>query len=805
MTTSRRLALFVGLLGLTFAAMPANATPSESYLGPHFGADQMPAGCVADLNPANPDNHCYHMKVGLNALDSPQVDVRVLVPVSPTAERDLRMMKQSVQMWAGGIKYLSNQMDLAWLRDGVNFHITADAVPVDDLGNPTEALSLVDPEIVVIATNPAGGIGIGIDPSNFVSQLEITDGEGVPCTEIPNAFSMKAWQARPGFDDHHGDKGGVYVQDCGGVGGNVCFSVNGAVDPLPGASDFFPIYDLVSHETGHCLTLGHVGDGADGPWGPTPTNDIMAYSTDPPGVAKCVSTLDVEGFALRMSHYLDVNGDGAVSAADVVKPNDVEGDGLNSFQIQNPADHHYASATGDPADCPQPDYSPVPDALSGVATDWTPTPVATTRPRLQLGNLAAAGGRLSVSGTARRVPIVAPPTATSGSVTDPSGDSTTTVTDITGWQVKVSDKAVDAEMKVGQLWPGEIGSAATAYSILISGRRLDSFVPNGSTDGKPVVMDNGTGYYLPPGTATWDAATNTVKFHVSRQYLADNNITAPYSVTGVTGIHERNNDWVADDDHAPDKLGINLAGPPMAHVNLDKPLATSVTTTTVNVGSGSFTAAEQDLILTSNPAGGEQLLPLPIAKQSTVTATLTWDDPASSILLRLDNGSEAKVLKTTATSITIQVPWARRDLMVAVKPSMPFGIPEVNYTVKATITTLVNDTDHDRVPDVADACPKAAGPSAGAGCPDTDRDSVLDRFDSCRLAAGTGYNGCPEAKGEKVVVFVDGVRVAMQNVVTEHGPYGFALRAPIKPGKHAVRIVWYDGGKAIATTTRWLR
>jgi hypothetical protein len=116
MTTSRRLALFVGLLGLTFAAMPANATPSESYLGPHFGADRMPAGCVADLNPANPDNHCYHMKVGLNALDSPQVDVAVLVPVSPTAERDLRMMKQSVQMWAGGIKYLSNQMNLAWLR-----------------------------------------------------------------------------------------------------------------------------------------------------------------------------------------------------------------------------------------------------------------------------------------------------------------------------------------------------------------------------------------------------------------------------------------------------------------------------------------------------------------------------------------------------------------------------------------------------------------------------------------------------------------------------------------------------------------
>jgi hypothetical protein len=393
----------------------------------------------------------------------------------------------------------------------------------------------------------------------------------------------------------------------------------------------------------------------------------------------------------------------------------------------------------------------------------------------------------------------------SGSVTDPSGDSTTPVTDITGWQVKVSDTAVDAEMKVGQLWPGEIGSAATAYSILISGRRLDSFVPNGSTDGKPVVMDNGTGYYLPPGTATWDAGTNTVKFHVLRAYLADNNIRAPYSVTGVTGVHERSNDWVADDDRAPDQGGIRVTGPAMSRATLDKPVATSVTTRTVTVGSGSFTPAEQDLILTSNPAGGEQLLALPIDRQSTVTATLTWDDPASSLSLRLDNGSEQKVLKTTATSMTVEVPWARRDLLAAVAPSMPLGVPQVNYTVKATVTTLVKDTDHDRVPDVADACPKAAGPSAGAGCPDTDRDGVLDRFDSCRLAAGTGSDGCPEARGEKVVVFVDGVRVAMQNVVTEHGSYGFAVGAPIKRGRHTVRIVWYDGGRAIAATTRWVR
>ena len=64
----------------------------------------------------------------------------------------------------------------------------------------------------------------------------------------------------------------------------------------PGArrDRLFALFDLVLHESGHCLTLGHVGDGADAPWGPVPTNDIMAYSYGPARQNKCVSTLNVE-------------------------------------------------------------------------------------------------------------------------------------------------------------------------------------------------------------------------------------------------------------------------------------------------------------------------------------------------------------------------------------------------------------------------------------------------------------------------------------------------------------------------------
>jgi hypothetical protein len=108
-----------------------------------------------------------------------------------------------------------------------------------------------------------------------------------------------------------------------------------------------------------------------------PTNDIMAYSSDPPGLNKCVSTLDVEGVALRMSRYLDVNRDGTITPADHLSANDSVGQGGNPFQVQRPSDHLYASSTGDVEQCPQPDLGFVP---SGQRTDWTPTPVATTAP-----------------------------------------------------------------------------------------------------------------------------------------------------------------------------------------------------------------------------------------------------------------------------------------------------------------------------------------------------------------------------------------------------------------------------------------
>ena len=515
----------------SLVAAAAQASPADGYSGTHFGDGNLPAGCIKDMSPTNPANSCFHMKVGLNALDSPQIDVAVLVPASPTAERDMRIMRQAVEAWEGGISYLSGEMDLPWLQNGVHFHITVDEVDLTgDQGGEFTTYPLYDPEIVVLATNPVGGAGIGIDPVNAtepVLQVFGQDGDVVPCHNIVNPFDMSFWEAIPGFDSHHDGRGGTYTEDCGGAGGNVCFSVNTGIDPVPGKTDLFALYDLVLHETGHCLTLGHVGDGAETPaWGPVPTNDIMSYSQDPQGQSKCVSTLDVEGFALRMSRYLDVNGDGAVYDNDRLVANDVAGNGTNAFQVQNPGDHLYASSTGSVWDCPQPDLALLPGA---PRTDWTPDPAGAP----------------------------APPGPT-GSVADPDGDATSPVTDIHGLDVSVTPTAVVGTLQLATLW-SPLVSSPVSYSVFINGRRFDTYITYPTIP--PTTQDSASGAFLPVGTTTWDAASNTVTFKIPRSYLAGFGIASPYAVRGQASVGSYGFAALTD-DQAPDRGVVQVAAPP---------------------------------------------------------------------------------------------------------------------------------------------------------------------------------------------------------------------------------------------------
>ncbi|WP_372728276.1 thrombospondin type 3 repeat-containing protein [Nocardioides sp.] len=783
-----RLSLVAASLVLAAAglAAPTAASPGDDYVGPYFGDKNLPPGCIKDMGRDNPDNICYHGKLGLNALDSPIIDVAVLVPASPTAERDLRILRQAVEAWEGGIEYLSDEMGLDWLRDGVKFHISPDIVSLTE-GEEPSTYPLYDPEIVVIATNPAGGIGIGIDPVYLTDALGIFDENGVPCHNIQNPFSLDTWEGMPGYDGHHGDGGGYYVEDCGGAGGNVCFSVNGAIDPVPGTTDTFGLFDLVLHETGHCLTLGHVGDGAEGDWGPVPTTDIMAYSADPAGQNKCVSTLNVEGFATRMSQYLDVNGDGAVTEDDHLHPNDVAGDGSNSFQVQHPDDHHYASSTGSVWDCPQPDLGAVP----GERTDWTPDPVATSTPTMSISTPAHGhetdDGHVHVAGTVERIPLDAGPTSTTASHDDPEGDSLTPVTDLQNLQVEVTDLDVVATVKVSELWPEGL-VALPKYGVSIGGREIESTIPDPRSSADVVTYDRSMETHLPSEWSEWDAVADTVTFRIPRSYLAGAKVTAPYDVFALTSYRAPTNMWtVIADDRAPDAGAVDVAAP----AGTDGTTTRSATPTRTSRGStaagllgttglqqpegNSFTVTDSTL---GETGGAGHRFTLDVPEKSTVELLLSWADP-SDLDLYVTGAAQGQAA-SAAQPERLVLEDVQGTLNIHVDPYLIVGVPSTEYTLEATIVT-------------------SGGGGEGV---DTDGDGVLDSADACPTVAGPAPGGCPVPSNETVTVFVDGVEVASEKVEASHGPDTFAIDITVPVGSHELRTVWTQRNKVLATDVR---
>ena len=176
----------------------------------------------------------------------------------------------------------------------------------------------------------------------------------------------------------------------------------------------------------------------------------------------------------------------------------------------------------------------------------------------------------------------------------------------------------------------------------------------------------------------------------------------------------------------------------------------------------------------------------------------------SALALKVGGGSSQKVIESAdgANEMKVLVPWARRDLTVTVDPQEV--LDPTDYTLTVQRTTLVADGDHDRVPDVADNCPTAKGPSAGAGCPDTDSDGIFDVNDGCPQKPGIGADGCPTAKGETVMAFIDGRRVDVQSIYTRHGAYRFRLAVNAPKGRHKLTVSWYDAGRLVTSVTRTL-
>lgn len=792
------------------------ASPSEYYVGGFYGEHNLPPGCIADSDPNNPDNRCYHQKVGLNALDTPNIDVAILVPVSPTAEQAVRIIRQAVEAWQGGIHYLAGQMGMPWLRDGV--HFTINVKEVDLSKTHPDPISLVDPEIVIIASQDAGGIGLGIDPVAAANSLQILPSPaGVPCMRVDNPFSMKTWKSMPGFDGHDAQQSkglttGLDVQNCG-LGGSVCFSVNNAIDPVPGNTDLFGLFDLVTHETGHCLTEGHVGDGADGPWGPVPTPDIMAYSYDPPGQTKCVSTEDVETFAIAMSKYLDTNGDGKVDASDRLVNNDPRTTDIGSdgFQVQDPYYDQYASGTGDVWDCPQPNMV----LLPGPDTNFEPAAVATTKPTLTVSSPAngttAADGAFTVAGTVDRTPLVTPVTNTSVDIPDAAGDAKTATSDIQDATFSVSGTTVTAKLKVGDLSTAKQG--LVAYAVTIGTHRFESVV-NPKTQAVETV-DSGTPETMPDGWSTWDSATNTVTFAIPRSYLHGFHDDAPYRVSADTQVDV--NDWTsAYDDHAPDTgarwvTGDPLPADPVVSSPWTPPAASTGGTTTTQVlqqpEGNTFTPADSTAPtgIGSVATKAVDSFSLSVPAKSDVRVELTWDDPNSDLQLSANGvGSSANAydyfLPSPCACEKVDLTGVSGTVTIKVDPRV-ISAAKVTYKLTAFVTDGYKDSDGDGVLDRDDACPSVAS-TGPHGCPDPDGDGVGDPWDQCPTTPGTSYVGCPVRTDESVTVYVDGTLSGSARVDTSHGQDSFSLPIQVASGTHTLKTVWDHLGNVIATNQR---
>lgn len=225
-------------------------------------------GSAATFN----DNN-YHEYILYN-VDTPHIDVLIVPSASPYALRDNTILRQGIDAWDDGI----NDLGPSWLANGVEIrtYVLGEDIP------PAEALA--DPEIIVVSAeyNPVLLFGIGL-------QGPISWCHGIG----PGAGNLD-WRedivAMPEFHEHDGSWGMLAAQ-CDD-GGKQCIVLNTNFLWLPDADNRRNMYDLNTHEVGHCLGVGHVGDALDFSAQNFPVKDIMSYQHG--NHVHCVSTLNIK-------------------------------------------------------------------------------------------------------------------------------------------------------------------------------------------------------------------------------------------------------------------------------------------------------------------------------------------------------------------------------------------------------------------------------------------------------------------------------------------------------------------------------
>lgn len=208
--------------------------------------------------------------------DTAALDVLIVPPASPYALRDIATIEKSVDAWEAGIQ----TEGASWLTSGLTIdrHTLGSGVPATDM--------LTDPEIIIVSAefNPALLFGVGLSRDSA-------------CAIVFDILPfLQAGELPPDFHQHPGSQWGVTQVQCEN-GDNVCLVLNTnflhtPVVSLVGHQGQRRMYDLNSHEFGHCLGIGHVGDALDFDARTVPLDDIMSYQFNPSQV-HCVSTLNV--------------------------------------------------------------------------------------------------------------------------------------------------------------------------------------------------------------------------------------------------------------------------------------------------------------------------------------------------------------------------------------------------------------------------------------------------------------------------------------------------------------------------------
>lgn len=142
----------------------------------------------------------------------------------------------------------------------------------------------MDPEIIIVSAefNPVLLFGIGLQ-----SPL-------IWCHGIGPGGGQVGWLEDLPFNPEfhsHGGEWGMMNMECDD-GGRQCVVLNTNFLSTWTANNRRYMYDLNTHEVGHCLGIGHVGDALDFSAKKFPKDDIMSYQHG--SHVHCVSTLNIK-------------------------------------------------------------------------------------------------------------------------------------------------------------------------------------------------------------------------------------------------------------------------------------------------------------------------------------------------------------------------------------------------------------------------------------------------------------------------------------------------------------------------------